>query len=322
MSHSDGWLAGVRADNVDRALRELAEQQHGVLSREQAHGAGASRDMLRRRLQSPEWDALTSKVLRLAGSADSFQQRCMAGVLDAGPRAVVSHEAAAALWRLPGFPNGLVEVIRAHRGPSRASKLAIVRRTCLLPDHHLTLVTGIPVTSVGRTLFDLVGTLRAGRSERALDNALARGLVTIRSLRVLTAELAEHGRPGSTRMREMVAERSDSYSPPESGLESRFLAVIRSAGLPLPLPQRDLGGDRWVGRADFLYPELSLVVEVDSSIHHSAALDRAADARRDAELSDAGFTVRRFRDAQVWHQPGLVVDELRATLAVLGAQTR
>jgi very-short-patch-repair endonuclease len=289
--------------------------QHGLLSRAQGRNLGARRDDFRRRLASPEWEALTSQVLRLAGTSETFLQRCMAAALDAGTGAVISRRAAARLWGLPGFSEPEIDVSRPRGATRRATRLARVHEPRHLPAHHVTVVAGIPVTTVARTLFDLAADVHARRAERALDNALARNLVSLRSLRVVTSKLAEHGRPGSTLMRKLLAARPDAFEPPASGLEARFFEILRQAGLPVPERQRDLGSDKWVGRVDYLFRPFKLVAEIDSSIHHSTKLDQEADAARDQELRAAGFDVVRVRDYQIWQRPAEVVAVVGAALA-------
>src|SRR5688572_5315371 len=176
-------------------MRALAERQHGVVTRRQGRALGASRDQLRRRVESGTWENVSLSVLRLVGSHRTFRQRCMAAALDAGAGAAVSHESAAALWRLPGFRSGPLHVSR----PAGRSTLATVHRTHV-PETHVRLFERIPVTSPARTIFDLAGVLHPGRTERALDNALARGLTTTEALHRVTEELVRPGRPGSSLM--------------------------------------------------------------------------------------------------------------------------
>lgn len=286
----------------------MAERQHGVVARRQERALGASRDQLRRRVESGEWENLTLLVLRLAGSQRTFRQRAMAATLDAGAGAAVSHESAAALWRLPGFPTGELHISRT----AGRSTLATVHRTHV-PEAHLRLFERIPVTSPARTVFDLAGVLHPGRTERALDNALARGLTTVADLGRVTDDLARRGRPGSSLMRRLLAERAGAYIPPASNLEARLQAVARQAGLHSLVPQCDVGGDGWVGRVDFLDRSRRLVVEVDSDLHHSSLLDAAADAARDGALAGAGYTVVRIKEHDLWHRPGEVVRRLLAS---------
>jgi very-short-patch-repair endonuclease len=299
--------------NVDLKLRALAERQHGVITRKQAQELGATRQHLRRRLESRDWEPVTSKVIRLVGTRRTFRQRAMAAALDAGPDSAVSHESAAALWRLPGFLPGPLHVTQAVGRSGRASTLATLHRTCRLPEDHVSTVDGIPVTSPSRTVFDLAGVLHPGRTERALDNALARRLTTMATLRTVTASLAAAGRGGSALMRRLLDARADGYVAPESGLEARFLSIVRAAGLPEPLRQRDLGGQGWVGRVDFVYPDKRLVVEIDSGLHHSTLLDETADAKRDGALREAGYRVVRVGEQEVWHRPQEVVRRLLAS---------
>lgn len=298
---------------LDVGLRALAERQHGVIARAQARGMGANRHHLRRRAESTAWEPITGRVLRLVGAQRTFRQRAMAATLDAGPGAAVSHESAAALLRLPGFPAGALHVSRAVGRSAHHSVLARLHRTCWLPETHVRVFERIPVTSPARTIFDLAGVLHPGRTERALDNALARGLTTIEALHRVTEELAGQGRPGSSVMRRLLAERAGAYVPPESNLEARLQVVAKRAGLHTLVRQRDVGGGDWIGRVDFLDPERRLVVEVDSDLHHSSVLDEAADAERDAALAEAGYTVVRIDEHDLWHRPDEVVRRLLAS---------
>jgi len=245
----------------------------------------------------------------------TFEQRCMAAALDAGSHAAVSHHAAARLWRFPGFAEDEIHVSRLRGASRHRTGLSLVHGPEMLPPSHVGVCNAVPVTTVARTLFDLAGTLHPGRLERAVDNALSRRFTTIGALRAVTVELAEHGRSGSTLMRHLLAERTTGYVAPESGLEARFLWLLRSGGLPEPVRQLDVGGVRWVGRVDFAYPDARLLIEIDSAVHHSAKLDRQADHRRDAELADAGFRVVRITDDQVWFRPREVVAFVRSVLS-------
>lgn len=294
-------------------LRALAERQHGVLSRDQARELGATRQHLRRRIDSPDWEAMTSKVLRLVGSRRTFRQRCMAAALDGGPRACVSHESAAALWRIPGFLPGALHVTRSVGRSGRPSALATVHHSCALQDHDVRLLEAIPVTSPARTIFDLAGVLHPGRTERALDNALARRLTTVPALRQVTDELARQGRPGSALMRRLLDDRATSYRAPESNLEARFESILDDAGVPIPLRQCEVGGADWVGRADYLDPDRKVVVEIDSDLHHTTLLDASSDARRDAALNEAGYRVLRIKEHDLWHRPDEVVRRFLAS---------
>ena len=76
--------------------------------------------------------------------------------------------------------------------------------------------------------------------------------------------------------------------------------------------QVELGGREWLGRVDFVAVELPLIVFVDGERWHSSVLDRAADARQQAELEDAGFIVVRIPEYDVWHDVAAVARNVRA----------
>ena len=258
-------------------------------------------------------------MLRLVGSPRTFAQRCMTAVLDSGEGAVISHLGAAVLWQLPGFAPGQLHVSRTRARNRRKTDLATVHEPRLLPAHHSTLIDGIPVTTVARTVFDLAGCVHPLRAERALDNALARKQVDLDVLRRVAIELFEHGRTGSALMRQLLDDRGVGYIPPASGLEARFFSVVVGAGLELPERQVDLGGETWAGRVDYYYRRLRLIVEIDSDRHHTSKLDAEADARRDAALRAAGFRILRITEDQLENRPGEVVTLLRAALSEAAA---
>src|SRR5207245_4356318 len=107
----------------------------------------------------------------------------------------------------------------------------------------LTVVDGIPVTTAARTLIDLAGIVDADVLEEALDDALRRGLVTVRRLRWRMAEV------GARRVLTDFVDARAGGRVTESTLETRFLRALRKAGLPKPIAQHRIGHYR----VDFAY---------------------------------------------------------------------
>ncbi len=90
-------------------------------------------------------------------------------------------------------------------------------------------------------------------------------------------------------MRGILIERNAGYVPPTSELEALFRGLVRAAGLPAPVGQLDVGdGQGWIGRVDFAYPRIGLLIELDGRRFHSALLDRKADQLRDQRLLAGG----------------------------------
>jgi len=299
---------------MERDLLELAERQHGVFSRGQALGHGVTIDAVKHRLRTGRWDPAGAGVYRLAGTPATWEQRLTALTLAAGPGAAASHRSAAALLGIPGFRRTMPLEVTTIRSRRHRHRLARIHHATALPARHLTRVEGILVTGPARTLLDLAATVPPQRTERALDNALSLGLVTIDSVAAVLGDAGGRGRAGSSLLGRLLAERHDGYVPPASELEARFLHLVRSAGLPEPVRQLDCGDAAgWAGRVDFAYPRVGVLIELDSRRHHSSKLDFESDRARDNRLVAAGWRVVRFTWHAATRRPDDIVELLRRT---------
>jgi very-short-patch-repair endonuclease len=290
----------------------LAERQHGAVAVPQLYDAGATASMIEKMIESGRWIRRSPIVLVVAGSPRSRGQWVMEAVLDAGDGSRLSHESVAAWWRLRGFHLHSTEVIRLRSTNSIPARLAdVIHEPRCLPDHHCTVLDGVPVTIPSRIPFDLAGT-KPWLAEKALDRAWAANLLTHRSCEAMLDDLAERGRRGITLMRELLAARGPDYRPNDTNLEDRFQQLAREAGWYDLIRQREVLGREWIGRVDFVDEERRIVFEVDSALCHGALIDAADDARRTAELEGEGWRVERFTDTEIWFDPKGTVVRLRA----------
>jgi hypothetical protein len=303
---------------VNRKIIETAEKHHGVTTYELAvsvAGAAAARIELR----SGRWVPVGG-AYRLRGAPQSWEQRVAALTLAAGPCAAASHRSAAALLAIPGFERRGTPEVTTPRARRHRAEGGIVHRWRPFPDDHLTTIEGIVTTRAARTLVDLAAVVHPGRLERAVDTCLAAGSVTFDSLHATFLQLAGRGRTGAAAMRAILRERDGDYVPPASELEALFVSLLRDAGLPPPVRQLDVGdNDDWIGRVDFAYPGLGLLIELDGRRFHSALLDRRSDARRDERLIAGGWRVVRLSWFDVVHRPAEVVELLSRLLAGVAA---
>jgi very-short-patch-repair endonuclease len=293
-------------------LDALAQRQHGLLHRRQIRAAGRSRSAIDHAVRIGRWQRMPGGVLRIAGSVPDDRQTAMACILAAGEGTVLSHSAGAALWGLPGFRLAPAHATRLRTSGRRTTARDGLHDTTCLPPHHVTEIDGIPVLTPSRLLFQLASTIRYERIARLTDKAWARRLVSGRSLHEMCDELSEHGRDGMAVMRQVLEARPIGYVPPESNLEARMEEIMRDHDLPRMRRQVDLGGREWLGRVDFLAVDGPLIVFVDGEHWHSSVLDRAADARQQAELELAGFVVVRISEYEVWHDVPAAVARIRA----------
>ena len=302
--------------SVHHEMRARAELQHGVLSLSQAYALGATRSMLRNGISRGAWDTPTRHVLRCVGAPRTAHQEIAVAVLDSGPGAAAGHTTAAALWRLPGFNARPLEVVRQRGISGRRSSVARVRQCRLLPSNHCTELAAIPVTTLGRTMFDLAADISPARLERLVDTVVSRSPVMLGVLHALLDELGERGRNGIANMRSLLDERPLGYVAPASGLEARFARILAEAGEPALERQVDVGGREWLGRVDFVDRTAKLLVEIDSALHHTSKLDRHRDQQRDRALLAAGWRqVLRIPEEHVWRKPWKVVSDVRRARA-------
>lgn len=304
----------------DGELRDLAARQHGLVSIRQATELGFGPGQRSRLADGRRWERLTPRVLRLVGAPDTDGQDAMGAVLDAGDRAALNRESAAAWWRIPGNELRPLHVARHRDETGRPHRRAANHEPVFLPPGHVVELEGVPTVVPARALFEIAGTRHRGaelpwwieRMERMVDNAWSMRLVKGRTLHAMLDDLATRGRPGIQVMRQVLAKRGLDYVPPASGLESRFMQILEAAGEPPLRRQVDTGDEvGWIGRVDFRDAELPLVVEVQSERFHTSLVDRGRDTIRVERLERAGFVVLQITDEQIWHRPSEVVDAVR-----------
>jgi hypothetical protein len=306
----------MRRSAIDQAVRRFADRQRGAFSAAQARSAGASPKFIEWRVETGAWELVARGVYRLPGAAETWRQRLWIALLVAGPGAVVAREAAAALWGLPGFPEGPIEVVAAHGMKNHRLPFGRFYESRRIPVSHVTLIDGVPVTTLERTIFDLAGAIIEKRVDRAVENALARRRTTVERLWGVWADLAAPRRPGTRVMRKLLLKRGPGYVARESELEIRFSELLDASGVKQPDWQVELGDEAFIGRVDCLFRRARLVVELDGRIGHVGPLDEARDAARDERLRALGYRVRRFTWEDVVFRPAWVVSELRRELAV------
>jgi len=261
----------------DAALLTLAATQHGLVNDGQAHELGYSARTVRRRVESGEWQRPLPRVLRCAGAPDSGRQAAMAAVLWAGPDAVVSHATAGVLWGLDGIMTRRVHVT-IPQCQNLKSPLVKVHRTSTFDPCEHTLIHGIAVTSVVRTLIDVAGSLTRDSLELAIEDAFRRRLTSPDLLRRRFVELAGTGRSGSGALRELLDSRGDAVST-GSALEVELERLLVRGGLPRPARQHAITHSGRTIHVDLAYPDRRLAIEFDSFRWHTgrAKLDNDAD---------------------------------------------
>ncbi len=290
------------------AIWRLAEFQHGVLSRNQLWERGIGGDELYDLIEDGLLIRISPKVMRIAGAPTTEESRVMASVLDAPGLGYLSHQSAAAWWRIPGYTlRHPIHTVIPRQGARKRRRLSVIHYHCDLPADQLRTLNGVRVVAPALTIFLLAGSQHPARTERALDNAWSMNLVTYRSLHDLLIRLAARGRNGIRVMRRLLAERPPDYVAPQTGLEARVQRLAGDVGVAVRR-QVDAGGDDWIGRVDFMIEDTNKIIEVLSQRYHGSLLDRRSDEARFDRLREAGFRVLTLWDSDVWENPTKVMD--------------
>ncbi len=293
---------------ADAEIARLAARQDGVVSRQQLLGAGLTNEAITCRMRAETLVSVHRGVYAVGYRRIGRRGLWHAALLACGPEGAISHRDAGAEWKMTGPTRGPVSVT-VPGGSGRNNRRGIdLHRAPLLPGDVFQR-DGLRVTSPSRTLLDLAGLLTPRELERALDEAHFLGRV---SAATLTETLdTNRGRRGAAALRQALATHDLGSTRTETGLEERFLAIVRAANLPTPRCQV------WVGRyrVDFLWAAQRLIAEADGDAAHRGQPRQARDADRDSELGARGYRTLRFGEDEIYNRPQAVVRRLADALS-------
>jgi very-short-patch-repair endonuclease len=285
------------------AIAELADSQHGVVSRTQLRAAGITDQMIRRRVERRQLYRIHRGAFSVT-KRPSELGRFLAAALACGDRALLSHRSAGALRDLLR-DRGPIDVLLPGRARPRAG--VRIRTTRSLHPADVSSHEGIPCTSLARTIVDLGTVLREHELRRVLERSM---ILRLLDKRALDAALDRaNGRRGTGELRRLLGDLDDAPAT-RSELERRFLDLIRSAALPSPITNGLVHGYE----VDFHWPDAKLIVETDGRETHATSFAFERDRQRDLDLSLAGWTVIRITWRQLRDEPERITALLRAKL--------
>jgi putative AbiEi antitoxin of type IV toxin-antitoxin system/uncharacterized protein DUF559 len=295
----------------DRGLGELAARQHGVVALSQLRALGLSASAVRSRVAAGKLHRVYRGVYAVGHPVLNAEGRWLAAVLACGPSAVLSHRSAAALWGIRKTARSAVEVTVPGQAGRRRAGIEVHRGGTLQPRDGTT-VSGIPCTTVPRTLLDLGEVLGRRALERACDQAEVLRILDAGAVREVLAHA--DGRRGAPILRAVLDEHRFGQTLTRSELEERFLALCRGAGVPQPRVNAWVELEGGGVEVDFLWISHRLVAETDGHASHGTRRAFELDRARDRRLLLAGWRVVRFTWRQVTFAPAEVTSSLRKLL--------
>jgi hypothetical protein len=301
------------ARDLPQELRELAEDQRGVVSRAQVLSLGISADAIAARLHRGSWQRLYPGVYAAFSGEPGRPAQLWAAVLTAGPGAMLSHLTAAELDRITDAPSSLIHLtVPSSRRVSKQPGLRIhLSHRAAIAVHP---ARTPPRTRVEETVIDLWDT--AGCPDDAVAwvaRSIGRRLTTQAKLReAMQARCKLH-------WRQLLADAlSEEAAGLHSILEHRYVrGVERPHGLPTGRRQaRARRGDK-VEYRDTLYEDYGLVVELDGRLAHPDDA-RWTDIQRDNAAAAAGLATLRYGWLPITTGPCQVAAEVAKVLTARG----
>jgi hypothetical protein len=225
----------------------------------------------------------------------------------------VSHMSAAVLHQLPIWNNelGRVHITRNQSGGGKVRRYVHLHVAPLV-DIDVCEIEGQRVTTLARTVLDLLRTLPMERSVPIGDAALRSGLTLEELAEVAGRCIGWRGMLQARRAINFLDARSESPG------ESYSRVVLDRIGVPAPVPQYEVWDQGvLIGRADFCWEEFRTLGEFDGKEKYgrllrpgqTAATAIFAEKRREDALRDLGWQIVRW----LWedlHHP----EELRRRL--------
>jgi hypothetical protein len=279
-----------------------------VVARRQLLDADLSPEMLRTRIATGRLVPLHRGVYAVGHrrlTRDGFR---LAAVLAAGPGALLSHREAAALHALRPSAGATIDVTVAGR---RCVLGIHVHRVERLDAADRTMVAGIPVTTVARTLVDLAAVVPAEALRKALEEAERSHRLDVRAIEGVLARTRGRNGSGCEAMRRALTELARTGTTlTRSVLEDRFLALLDAYGVPRPTT------NAWTRNmeVDAAWPAARLVVELDGWDGHRTRQAFQRDRTRSNDLQAEGWTVLRFTHADVVYRGAETAARVRREL--------
>ncbi|ALE78033.1 hypothetical protein WY02_05875 [Pseudonocardia sp. AL041005-10] len=251
------------------------------------------------------WTRMGSGVVRLDNGPQTREDRCLAGLVHAGPGAIVTGADALVRQgvRAAPVPSGPVHLLVPADRRRIGAGLVVAERTHRLPPA----VGRVPLAPIARAAIDLARRTR----DRNLVRTVFAGVVQQRHCRAddLVHELVDGSNRGSALPREVLREILGGV---RSVAEATAARLVARSGLPAPVLNVRLErvDGTFLAIPDFWFDDVGLAWQIDSVEFHLAPADYERTVRRRSALVAAGAVVVQTLPSDLRRRPAAVLDEL------------
>ncbi|MFZ0015445.1 MAG: type IV toxin-antitoxin system AbiEi family antitoxin domain-containing protein [Acidimicrobiia bacterium] len=287
-------------------IRVIAERQHGLVSRKQLAELGVTDNDVVRRQAGHRLETVHLGVYYLDSVAATWRTEVLAAVLAAGPDALASHRCAAVLWEFDAIFGHTVEVTVPYV-ESPEPHGVIVHRTRRANDD--TSRDGIRATTPEKTLLDIAPMVPERTLVKAARSAVHDGSTSLERIDLAIGRFGGRGVAGTRKMRRALRYLGEDESGSVAEIDLRY--IIFDAPIPEPVQQlRIVRPDGGRAYPDFAWPDRRRIVEIDGFGAHGSPDQLQNDLRRQNQLMELGWEIRRFTASEVRQDPDRVRSEI------------
>jgi hypothetical protein len=284
--HPDAVPKNSRVD--EDALRDLIERRRQVLRRSEIEGCGMPPSTITDRTRpGGMWQRILPGIVLTFNGPPSLQHRIRAALRYARGGAIVSGLTALRLRGFRDLPSTTdVHLLIPHRHRHQSTSYVVIERTRRRPHHCW--IQGIPCAPTARAVIDAARRMASLDAVRAImAEAVRQGHCTIDQL---TDEVRQAGNRRTKIARMVLCEVAAGI---RSVAEAKARTYMARAGIPEPLWNHDVfdADGNWIARPDAIWPELGVVLEIDSMAWHLSPLSYLRTQARQARMTKTGILV-------------------------------
>ncbi len=312
-----------------RAIRDIADSQHGLITARQLAELGVHRSTTQRRTLGYMWTRVVDGIHLVDGGSPTPLQREAGALLYGGPGSIASgttalrHHGVRAL-RLqerrvehPHVPEP-AHVLIPHERRRKSAGYIRIERTRRMPDAPV-MRHGLTLAPVARAVADAARRLRSANDVNALvAEVVQREMCTIEELEV---ELRDGSRRGSALFRDALASVAIGA---RSGPEVDLVSLLTQARLPhvqFNVRIVDSAGE-FIAIPDAWLDDVGLAVEVDSRQFHAEGDAFARTVRRNARYARAGVPAYSVMPEDLARRPTWVLNQISAARDTAASRPR
>jgi hypothetical protein len=293
------------ADLIDRLIAAIAYKQHGNITRQQLLELGLSPGGIAYRIRIGMLYPVFRGVYAVGCPPQTPLQRAAAAVLACGPHAVLSGSSAMTAWGFwrrwdKPFEVALIEGDRRTPGIQ-------VHRPRNLDRRDVRTQLGIRMTTPARTVLDIAARRNERQYQRDVNNALHSNYLSTGAIVDLLDRHPRH--PAANRLAWFVTTEG---GPTQSDWERKLPAFCMAQNLPHPVMARRAAGHT----PDASWPQLGIVLELDSWQYHNTRVDFETDHDRDLDYLADDLIPARITWELMIHVPDRTGERLRKIVAI------